>query len=155
MGKTKKLGEKPLALLLLHVNKLVHERMRNQMKSIGVHRGQGQVLRILGRTGVASQSELAGMMQISPPTLTNMLKSMERNGLVKRVRDTGDDRVVRVELTKLGRRNRIKADDIMFEIEKEITADIKGRDLESLHRLLRKIRDGLGGRPPFEENNDK
>jgi len=139
-GKTKQ-GEKLLVILLLHVDKLIHDRLRVQMADMGIHRGQGQVLRVLGNAKAKSisQSELAGRMQ----------------KLVKRQRDTGDDRVVRVELTKLGQKMSAKTRSIMRKIEKEVISDIADKDLKQLHRLLLKIRDGLGGRAPFAEDNGK
>ncbi|HEY4081026.1 MAG TPA: MarR family transcriptional regulator [Burkholderiaceae bacterium] len=46
-------------------------------------------------------------------TLTPMLKKLEAMGLVERQRDAGDERLVRIRLTKAGRRAREKANDMI------------------------------------------
>lgn len=48
--------------------------------------------------------ELAGHLQIREPTVTATVDRLEREGMVARVRDTDDGRVVRVELTDEGAR---------------------------------------------------
>jgi MarR family transcriptional regulator, organic hydroperoxide resistance regulator len=51
-----------------------------------------------------SASQLAGVADLSPATVTQMLDHLESDGLVTRVRSVRDKRVVLVSLTKSGRK---------------------------------------------------
>jgi DNA-binding MarR family transcriptional regulator len=51
-----------------------------------------------------SASQLAGLADLSPATVTQMLDHLESDGLVTRVRSQRDKRVVLVALTKSGRK---------------------------------------------------
>lgn len=47
-------------------------------------------------------SELSSMLDVTSPTVTQLIKSLESNGLVLRYNDQEDRRVVRVQLTETG-----------------------------------------------------
>jgi DNA-binding MarR family transcriptional regulator len=69
----------------------------------GFHHGQAMCLRMLSHEDAVTQRDLAKTLHVSPPTVTRMVSSMERAGLVRRRADAGDARLVRVELTDAGR----------------------------------------------------
>ena len=63
--------------------------------------------RLLGelrREGALTASHLAQAADLAPATVSEMLDALVGAGLVERVRDTDDRRVIRVSLTPLGRR---------------------------------------------------
>ena len=65
-----------------------------QASALGtVHRGDGLTL-----------GEVAAAEQVQPPTATRLVSSLEDAGLVARVNDAVDRRVVRVQITAEGRR---------------------------------------------------
>jgi len=67
---------------------------------------QSQILALLearGRDGL-SVSTLAGQLAVSQPTVSDALAALERKGLVARSRSGDDARVVRVRLTRQGKR---------------------------------------------------
>jgi DNA-binding MarR family transcriptional regulator len=85
--------------------------------------GMGPILCALYREDDLSIKQIAAQTQLSQSTLTGMLARMERAGLIDRRRDERDGRVVRVQLTRLGRS--IESD--FFRIAKEINqALLKG-----------------------------
>jgi len=61
---------------------------------------QLKLLRLLGQHDSVAMKELARMAGISMPTATGLVDRMVENGLVVRVDDPGDRRVVRVQLTR-------------------------------------------------------
>lgn len=69
----------------------------------GLTMGQLGVLEALFHLGPMSQSVLAGKLLVSASNLTTVLDNLERDGLVKRVRDTADRRVSIVHLTAAGK----------------------------------------------------
>lgn len=48
-------------------------------------------------------SDISSKMNVTPPTITPLIKTLESDGLVLRIHDQEDRRVVRVELTEQGR----------------------------------------------------
>jgi DNA-binding MarR family transcriptional regulator len=62
-----------------------------------------QVLSVLGHEGSRPMTELAEALDVSSASATGIVDRMEDRGLVIRVRDDEDRRIVRVELTDDGR----------------------------------------------------
>ena len=85
---------------VMHLNRQLMMRMMTEQ---GGHPGQSGVLPIIAKHEGISQRELAGMLHLSPPTVTAMLQKMERNGLIQRTDDPTDQRVTRLKLTEAGR----------------------------------------------------
>ncbi|HEV8599609.1 MAG TPA: MarR family transcriptional regulator [Gemmatimonadales bacterium] len=53
--------------------------------------------------GPLPMAALAAAEQVQPPTITRLVRELERDGLVERVRDADDRRVLRVRATARGR----------------------------------------------------
>jgi DNA-binding MarR family transcriptional regulator len=82
----------------------LHRRLMTQtLADHGFHPGQAICLRMLIANDGITQRDLAKALYVAPPTLTKMLHSMEKAGLVQRRADAGDARLTRVELTDAGR----------------------------------------------------
>jgi len=62
------------------------------------------VLSVLVFRGPATITELAQAEQVTPPTISRMIKDMEWAGLVERRPDPSDGRVHRIRATRRGRR---------------------------------------------------
>jgi len=54
--------------------------------------------------GPLTMGELAAAEQVQPPTISRLIKDLERQGLVSRKTDTADERVQRVRATPKGRK---------------------------------------------------
>jgi DNA-binding MarR family transcriptional regulator len=54
--------------------------------------------------GPITLGELAQAEQVRPPTITRLVKELERDGLVRRRGDAGDRRIQRVHATLAGKR---------------------------------------------------
>ncbi|WP_338026317.1 MULTISPECIES: MarR family transcriptional regulator [Cohnella] len=65
--------------------------------------GQLQVLELLQAHEPMKPSELLPHLETTPAAVTTLLDRMERNGLVRRVRDEQDRRIVWVSMTEVGR----------------------------------------------------
>ncbi|HOM82668.1 MAG TPA: MarR family transcriptional regulator [Armatimonadota bacterium] len=66
--------------------------------------GQLECLRLIGILGTPSMSELSSRLQLSPSTVTGLVDALVHRGKVERLPDPDDRRVVRAQLTDLGRR---------------------------------------------------
>ena len=100
------------------------------------------LVRLWERDGQAP-SELSDVKLRDRPTMTRILDSMERNGLVTREVDAGDARARVVLLTAEGRALRQPLTRVARALVARIEADIPERDLETTRRTLQRIFDNL------------
>jgi DNA-binding MarR family transcriptional regulator len=73
-------------------------------RSMGMTPARRSALSVLVFAGPRSVSELAGAEQVTLPTMSKLVAAMEKDGLVRRERDDGDGRVVRLHATAKARR---------------------------------------------------
>lgn len=77
--------------------------LEKQMAAIGLHSGQIFVLSSLWKNDGQSQAELVKNLNVSPPTVYNMVVKMSNSGFVEVQKDEFDSRIMRVFLTQKGR----------------------------------------------------
>jgi DNA-binding MarR family transcriptional regulator len=132
--------QKPtLGHLLAKVSRLVGGRMRMRLEEIGLHHAQGMILFHLWREDGMAQNVLAQALHITPPTATNTLQRMERDGWIRRRRDSADQRVVRVFLTEKARALREEARCSFRELDRELTAMLSKNERKILMASLLKV----------------
>ncbi|WP_019003836.1 MarR family transcriptional regulator [Cohnella laeviribosi] len=114
----------------LKLSKDWHTQMEAELAP-GLTAGQLQVLELLQAFEPMKPSELIPHLETTPAAVTTLLDRMERNGLVKRVRDAQDRRIVWVSMTDTGR----------AEVERglKIRSEIVGRSLERLSAHNRQL----------------
>jgi MarR family transcriptional regulator, transcriptional regulator for hemolysin len=90
-----------------------------------------------------TQLDLAHAIGIEGPTLTRHLDGLEESGLVVRLRDTGDRRAIRVELTEAGERlyARLLKDVIAFNAR--LTAGMNDQELGRVNRSLAQLAENV------------
>ena len=129
--------------LLGQVCRLVGSRRRMKLESIGLHHAQGMILFQLWQKDGISQRVLAQALHITPPTATNTLKRMERDGWIKRRRKESDQRIVRVYLTEKAKRLRREARESFKEFDVEMTSMLTEQESQTLREALLKVRSYL------------
>ena len=94
-----------LPRLLLQARESVMAHTRPGLREHGLSDQQWRVLRVLGEHGVVETGRVAREAFILGPSLTGVLNRMERDGLIRRARDTVDQRRTVVETTAKGRKS--------------------------------------------------
>src|SRR5215813_9179790 len=79
-------------------------RLLRQQDDSGYAPAMITALAVVERQGPLTLGALAAQEQVSPPTITRLVDSLEERALVERVRDEQDRRVVRVRITTRGKR---------------------------------------------------
>jgi DNA-binding MarR family transcriptional regulator len=120
----------------------------------GVHHGQAMCLRLLAGSGELTQRDLAGELHVSSPTVTRMVTSMERAGLVSRSPDETDARLVRVRLTDAGRVQERHIRAAAGEYVGRTFATLPVEERLELARLLDKLSDRIAEAAPPREVPD-
>jgi len=82
------------------------------LEKLGLTYPQYLVLLVLWERDGLTVSELGERLSLDSGTLTPLLKRLEANGLVARIRDTADERRVHVSLTAAGRRLKARAAEV-------------------------------------------
>jgi DNA-binding MarR family transcriptional regulator len=88
--------------LRLAVTRL-HRRLRQQAVG-GLSPAQTSALASTDRLGAPTLGELASLESVQPPSMTRIIAALEELGLVARIVDPTDRRVVRVQVSDAGRR---------------------------------------------------
>ncbi len=110
--------------------------LERRLAPYGVARGQWYFLRVLWITDGLSQRELSARVGMMEPTTVIALRSMERDDLVRRVRNTGDKRKFEVWLTAKAKRLRNELLALARTITDEAEAGIAPRELAVFRRVI-------------------
>jgi DNA-binding MarR family transcriptional regulator len=92
-----------------------------------------------GEGGRATPSELATELKLSPAGMTGRLDTLEKAGLVRRIRSEEDRRRVDVELTEQGRATWLRAMDVRGEAEDAMVGVLTPDDQDMLAALLKRM----------------
>jgi DNA-binding MarR family transcriptional regulator len=78
--------------------------VRKEDERTGIGPARLSALSVLVFSGPLRLTELAGLEQVKPPTMTKIITGLEADGLVKRRADPTDARAVKLEATRRGAR---------------------------------------------------
>ncbi len=98
-----------------------------------------------------SQRDVARTIRISPATVAVSLKTLERDGYVKRSADERDQRRNRVELTDKGRQAVEKCGESLRAVDERMLSGFTPEEKAQLTGFFTRMIDNLGGveEPPF------
>jgi MarR family transcriptional regulator, organic hydroperoxide resistance regulator len=119
--------------------KLHFKNMMATMAGGRTHPGQAMCLRLLEVNDGATQRDMARMLHVAPPTVSKMLTTMEKAGLVERKPDEADQRLTRVYLTASGRERSDEMGAAVGEYVNATFATLTERERRDLARLLEKL----------------
>ncbi|HEX7066073.1 MAG TPA: MarR family transcriptional regulator [Bacillales bacterium] len=111
---------------------IIKQKGREILKEFDITPPQFVALQWLSEEGDLTIGELSGKMFLACSTTTDLVDRMENNGLVKRVKDENDRRVVRIHLLEKGSDLIIKAIDKRQDYLREI---FEGYSKEEIDRL--------------------
>lgn len=115
--------------------------------------GQPVILSILSQQEdgtIQSQKELARKLRVSPATVTVSLKSMERDGYVKKLSNAEDLRCKPISITEKGRRAARLIDEVFETLDHGMYRGFSPEELEQISDFYRRMIDNLSSRPSDE-----
>ena len=95
--------DQQLCFVLYETTNALQRVYRRLLKSHRLTYLQYLVILVLLREGSCSLKNLADKLSLDSPSLTPVVKRLEKNGLVNRTRNPDDERTLVIELTDLGR----------------------------------------------------
>jgi DNA-binding MarR family transcriptional regulator len=115
-----------------------------RLRGYGLSAGARQVLAVLdGAGGSLSPTTIADRLIITTASMTSLLDTLERRGLVQRTPDTSDRRRVLATITPEGRRVIRRLLPEMFALQEEVAAQLSPAERTELVRLLGILRAGI------------
>lgn len=117
--------------------------LEQRIAAHGVTRGQWYFLRVLWIEDGLSQRELSARVGMMEPTTVIALRSMEKAGLVRRVRSRDDRRRTYVRLKPKGRALRERLIPLARRIVAQAEAGIAPRDLAAFRRAIARMTENL------------
>jgi DNA-binding MarR family transcriptional regulator len=135
--------QESLITLMADNSKLRRAQAQTRLETIGLHRGWHFALSILWEKEGVTHSELAERLFITPATMTNALKRMEKAGLIERRHDAIDQRVSRVYLTAAGRQIQAATEQVWRDFEQDIFTGFSHDEQAILHGFLLRMKENL------------
>jgi DNA-binding MarR family transcriptional regulator len=128
-----------LLTLFTRAHKLLRAAADEAMSRHGVRVGQNLVLAVLWEADGLTPGELAARLHLTTPTIVNTATRMEEAGLLTRVRDPDDGRLVRLYLTERARAAQRPVEEERRLLERRATATLTDEERRHLHSALTKI----------------
>jgi DNA-binding MarR family transcriptional regulator len=110
--------------------------LEKRIVAYGLRRGQWYFLRVLWTQDGLSQRELSARVGMMEPTTVIALRSMEKSGLIRRVRSTDDKRISHVRLTPKAQRMRNELLALARRITQEAEEGVPHDDLAVFRRVI-------------------
>lgn len=130
------MNEPPLGRLLGIAGRMTAARFQRLLESQGVTHAGWQVLLALTEADGLTQREVAERCYVTPATVTGVVDTLERDGLVARERSAEDRRVVTVRITDEGRARLAKTKREAAKQMNAVFGDLSARDEAVVRRFL-------------------
>jgi len=132
-------------LHLLRTADMVFEEVNRYLSEHNISQGRFTVMMLLRRPWVESctPASLAEESGVTRATMTGLIDTLEKDGMVQRLADSHDRRTVHVKLTELGNAKVESMRTGYFDCVHRITAPLNVRERKELVHLLQKIQEGL------------
>jgi MarR family transcriptional regulator, organic hydroperoxide resistance regulator len=109
------------------------------LRELNLYVGQDNLLYRLWLGDGVTQMQLSEHMKCEPPTVTNMVKSLEQNGFIYRKRDVQDARIMRIFLTDKGKELEKPVECKWREQQEKLLQSISSEDRLILRQLMQQM----------------
>ena len=127
----------------MQICKAHRARTSELLAEFGVHVGQEMILVALWQDTDLTLSQLAERLGVQPPTISRMVRRMEKSGLVERKGCRDDARVFSVQATPKANALKQNIEAVWQTLEKEVTANMTEPERLLFRRILEQVRDNL------------
>ncbi|ASS92092.1 MAG: MarR family transcriptional regulator [Bacillaceae bacterium] len=118
---------------------ILKKKGRDILSNYSITPPQFDALLLLNESGNMTIGELSNKMYLACSTITDLIDRMEKNNLVKRVKDEKDRRLVRIQLLENGQRVIEAALAKRQEYLREVLKNFSDQEIVQLEKLLAKL----------------
>ncbi|MFI6519735.1 MarR family winged helix-turn-helix transcriptional regulator [Spirillospora sp. NPDC050679] len=129
--------ENQVCFALVVASRTVLAHYRPILEPMGLTHPQYLVMLALWEHGQLSVKELSALLQLDAGTLSPLLKRLEAADLIRRQRDSRDERLLAVTVTPAGRALREQAEKIPATIMERLGMSVE--ELQELHGTLTRV----------------
>ena len=133
--------ENQLCFTLYAVSKEIVRRYKPFLDEIDLTYTQYITMMVLWESKQMSVKELGEKLYLDSGTLTPLLKRLEQKGLLTRQRDSRDERILMVSITKSG--EKLKEQAIKVPEKMMGCVPLEAEDAKELYQILHKMMDGF------------
>ncbi|MEU6224589.1 MarR family transcriptional regulator [Streptomyces sp. NPDC047042] len=144
----------PLADQLLSLTRRLHRIHKHHLeqRGVGITPAQSRLLRTLSRHlqhhgSRPRMADLAEALEVVPRAVTTLVDALETSGKVRRAPDPDNRRVIRIELTDVGRKALDELRGARRAAAEEVLAPLTDEQRTVLGGLLDTLMDGAGAPP--------
>lgn len=119
--------------------KILADEFNKRLSEHGTTRVQWIALYYIGNNEYITQKELSDLMDIKESTMVRLIDRLEKEDLVKRVKDIKDRRITKLTLTDKGANFREKLLPLGEEFSDSATEGISQDDLDIFKKVLEKM----------------
>jgi len=135
--------DRSLPMELLKAREVAMSRFRPMLRGFGLTEQQWRVIRVLAQFGQIDATELARRSILLAPSLTRILQTLESEGLVKRLADSGDQRRAWLVLSAKGERRFAEVAPAAEAVYAHMEKAFGTSRMESLYELLAEFHEAL------------
>ncbi|MFD4995245.1 MarR family winged helix-turn-helix transcriptional regulator [Streptomyces buecherae] len=127
-----------LAEQLLRLTRRLHRAHKRYLEPLGITPAQARLLRTVALYDAEPprMADLAARLEVVPRAVTTLVDALEANGVVRRVPDPSNRRVIRIELTDAGRATLRALRQARRSAAEDILEPLDARERELLGSLL-------------------
>jgi DNA-binding MarR family transcriptional regulator len=130
----------PFVFSLIHVARVVEGRLEAALEGVGLSMAKHGLLQILADAGEPlTLSELAERVSCVRSNITQLVDRLEAEGLVQRVDDHEDRRIIRARLTRAGADRQVAGARVIASVQAEVAAAVSSADQAALEKLVSKL----------------
>ncbi len=145
-----------LPISLLRTRELIMEEFRPTLHKYGITEQQWHVLRVIDEaTAPTTATHIAERACLLPPSITRILRHLEKLGYIKTMRDSQDGRRIMLSLTEKGKNfmNQVASETV--EIFHYLRNVVGAQRWEILINLLAEIRDDIHEERPQKDKQKR
>lgn len=133
--------ENSLAYLFMQTATAYRNVLQKSLSEIGLNSGQIYILISLWKSDGQNQVDLAKSLNLTPPTINKMVRSLAANGFVESQKCEKDSRMMRVYLTNKAREIQVSVEERWIKNESGFFSVLTDTERLMLSHLFEKLKD--------------
>ncbi|WP_454191098.1 MarR family winged helix-turn-helix transcriptional regulator [Paenibacillus sp. Marseille-Q7038] len=129
--------------LLHRISSQMRRNYSESLRELNLYVGQDNLLYRLWLGDGITQMQLCEHLHCEPPTVTNMVRSLEQNGFIYRKKDEQDARVMRIFLTDKGKELEKPVESKWREQQEKLLQSISTEERRVLRQLMQQMESNI------------
>lgn len=126
---------------------LLRSGIERRLEKFGITGLQYTILSTVSRKDRLSVAELARVCRVAPQSMGEMIVGLQERQIIVRREDPANRRILRIELTPIGRELFEKSDRLIDDLENELLGELTEKEIRALRKGLNSILDREEAKP--------